>query len=55
MPLAWSELKSHERPVFRVANFPEWRARLKKDPWAALSTMVQELTDEAIQSVGIKA
>jgi bifunctional non-homologous end joining protein LigD len=35
MPLAWSELKSFDRPVFRVANFDEWSGRLKrKDVWA---------------------
>jgi bifunctional non-homologous end joining protein LigD len=55
MPLAWSELKSQERPVFRVANFNEWRARLKKDPWASLSKIPQVLTLDAMSSVGMKA
>ena len=55
MPLAWSELKSQERPAFRVNNFSEWRPRLKKDPWADLSVINQELTIEALRSVGCKA
>ena len=43
LPLSWSELKTSERPVFRVANFPEWRARLKKDPWAKMAGLRQKL------------
>jgi bifunctional non-homologous end joining protein LigD len=36
LPLNWSELKLHERPVFRVSDFPEWKKRLHSDPWDAL-------------------
>ena len=43
VPLAWSELKSPERPVFRVSNFLEWQSRLKKDVWATLFTTPQSL------------
>ncbi len=44
MPLAWSELHTAERPVFRVDGFPEWKARLKKDPWAKMSSVQQSLS-----------
>ncbi len=43
MPLAWSELHAAERPVFRVDGFPEWRVRLKKDPWAKMAETQQRL------------
>lgn len=33
LPLDWSELKLKERPVFRVADFSEWKKRLSRDPW----------------------
>ena len=54
MPLAWSELKLAERPTFRVADFGEWRARLKKDPWAGIGGMRQKVTAEMRRAVGIK-
>ena len=44
VPLAWSELKSSERPVFRVANFAEWQTRSKKDPWKNFLKTSQHLT-----------
>jgi bifunctional non-homologous end joining protein LigD len=43
MPLGWSELKLAERPVFRVADFAEWRDRLKKDPWKKMATVKQRV------------
>jgi bifunctional non-homologous end joining protein LigD len=50
MPLAWSELKSPDRPSFRVSNFQEWRSRLQKDPWRSMPKTVQRLTPQAITS-----
>ena len=44
LPLKWAELHSPERPVFRVIDFPTWRARVKQDPWAAMKTGAQQLT-----------
>lgn len=55
MPLAWSELKLAERPVFRVAEFAEWRGRLKRDPWAGIGGMEQRVTAEAKRALGMKA
>jgi bifunctional non-homologous end joining protein LigD len=37
LPLNWSELKLPERPVFRVSDFSEWKKRLGRDPWEAMS------------------
>jgi len=54
MPLAWSELKLAERPVFRVAELGKWGARLKKDPWPGIDRMQQEVTAEAKRAVGMK-
>jgi bifunctional non-homologous end joining protein LigD len=54
MPLSWSELKLTERPVFRVAEFADWRGRLKNDPWKAMAGLKQRVTASALSSVGIK-
>jgi len=52
MPLSWNELKKGERPEFAVANFDEWKARLKHDPWAKMETLKQKLTKQAVGAVG---
>jgi bifunctional non-homologous end joining protein LigD len=44
MPLAWSELKSATRPLFRVVDFAEWRTRLKNDPWAKIENVRQRIS-----------
>ncbi len=54
VPLAWSELKSPERPIFSIANFPDWRSRLKKDSWSQLPTTHQQITPEARRTLGLK-
>jgi bifunctional non-homologous end joining protein LigD len=46
VPLNWSELKLPERPIFNIANFAEWRTRLKKDPWAKLPATHQKLNTD---------
>jgi len=43
VPLNWAELSLPARPVFRIANFEEWRSRLKKDPWSKLPGVTQTL------------
>ena len=55
MPLAWADLKLRERPVFRVAEFAAWRARLKTDPWKALPGLRQAISEEALAAVGIRS
>lgn len=47
MPLAWAELKSAERPVFRVAEFDAWKQRLKRDPWKEMPSLKQPLILQA--------
>ncbi len=47
MPLAWSELDAPQRPIFRVANFADWRARLAKDPWKAIATTRQSISPDS--------
>ena len=44
MPLSWTELKKMtERPTFHVADFADWRPRLKKDPWEDIEKVKQRL------------
>jgi bifunctional non-homologous end joining protein LigD len=43
VPLLWSELKSDERPRFRVAEFTQWRGRLRSDPWKGMAGLTQRL------------
>jgi bifunctional non-homologous end joining protein LigD len=43
LPLAWSELRSTERPVFRVSDFSEWKKRLHRDPWKEMLKTVPRL------------
>ena len=53
MPLAWSDLKLAERPVFRVAEFAAWRGRLQNDPWKALPGIKQAISAKALAAVGM--
>jgi bifunctional non-homologous end joining protein LigD len=54
MPLSWSELKLETRPVFRVADYSEWKARLARDPWKRLPEMRQHLTAELLKRYKIQ-
>jgi bifunctional non-homologous end joining protein LigD len=49
LPLSWTGLKT--RPACTVANFDEWKHRLKRDPWARMWELKQKLSAEAIKSV----
>ena len=53
LPLAWSELKQTERPVFRVTEFEAWRKRLTSDPWKQIGSLRQRLTSEALAQIGV--
>jgi bifunctional non-homologous end joining protein LigD len=55
MPLSWSELHSSERPTFNVAEFADWQARLKKDPWKAISSTNQTITKSILSTLGMKS
>jgi bifunctional non-homologous end joining protein LigD len=52
MPLTWEELKKTGRPEFAAANFDEWKARLKRDPWENMDAVRQSLTAQAMRAVG---
>ncbi len=43
LPLEWSELKGAKGPKFLIAEFEDWRERLKKDPWKAMLSSEQEI------------
>ena len=50
-PLAWTELSRTDPKQFAVANYSEWKSRLKRDPWAGMEKLKQRLTVRAIQAV----
>ncbi len=43
LPLEWSELKGPKAPKFLIAQFDEWKDRVRKDPWKAMLTSEQEI------------
>jgi bifunctional non-homologous end joining protein LigD len=51
VPLTWSELDRTDPKSFSVANFSQWKARLKRDPWLAMDAVRQSLTQRAIKAV----
>jgi bifunctional non-homologous end joining protein LigD len=44
LPLNWADLKLPKRPVFRVADFNEWKERLSKDPWKSFMKTRQRIS-----------
>jgi bifunctional non-homologous end joining protein LigD len=55
LPLAWSDLKLAERPVFAVADFEQWKSRLKPDPWSQMAVIDQRLSAETLRLFKIAA
>ncbi len=51
MPLTWAELERTDPKKFAVANFEEWKARLKRDPWLRMDEVKQQLTSRALAAV----
>ncbi len=51
MPLTWSELERTDPKPFAVANFDEWKARLKRDPWLTMNKVKQPLSKRALAAV----
>jgi bifunctional non-homologous end joining protein LigD len=43
LPLPWTALKEPRLPVFAVTGFPEWKTRLRSDPWKSLPSTAQRL------------
>lgn len=54
VPLAWKEIDGQKPPVFKVADFARWRARLRRDPWKEMSGLDQALTRAALEAVSTK-
>ncbi|HUB17405.1 MAG TPA: DNA ligase D [Acidobacteriaceae bacterium] len=51
MPLTWNELEKTDPKQFAVANFGEWKGRLKRDPWLAMNQVRQQLSERAVAAV----
>jgi len=51
LPFSWKELSEAKPSAYTVADFSRWKARLRRDPWKALSELDQSLTPEAIESL----
>jgi bifunctional non-homologous end joining protein LigD len=43
LPLEWDELKGSKAPKFLIAEFGDWKERLRKDPWKAMLSSEQEI------------
>jgi bifunctional non-homologous end joining protein LigD len=55
LPLPWSDLKLEKRPIFRVVDYEEWKARLRRDPWKDLAKTDQRLDPEKLQAFRVVA
>jgi len=51
IPLSWAELKARELPLFHVADFAQWKARLSRDPWKKMSEIRQEINLDKVGKV----
>jgi bifunctional non-homologous end joining protein LigD len=49
LPLNWSELKLPERPVVHVADFEDWKDRLRRDPWKPFLKSRQRITSKMLE------
>lgn len=54
LPLDWKELLSQSRPVFHVSDFDDWKERMRRDPWRQMLKSRQQLTADALLSLGVK-
>jgi bifunctional non-homologous end joining protein LigD len=52
IPLSWKELDAPKAPVFTVAGFAQWKARLRHDSWKAINGLDQPITQTALESAG---
>ncbi|NYF49658.1 DNA ligase D [Tunturiibacter gelidoferens] len=53
LPLEWSELKSPERTIVRVADFEGWKGRLSRDPWNQFFKLRQRITPKMLEGLKI--
>ncbi len=54
VPFAWTALKLAEMPHYNVANFDEWLAALKNDPWRSMLSLKQSLSAETLSAYGVR-
>jgi bifunctional non-homologous end joining protein LigD len=51
VPLTWAELDRTDPKQFSVANYSDWKSRLKRDPWFSMDSLKQQLTQRAMKAV----
>lgn len=49
VPMEWKELDTPKLPRFLVAEFSEWKSRLRHDPWKALLKKRQSISAKILQ------
>ena len=54
MPLAWTELKQKDRPVFPTAEYSSWKSRTKRDPWKDFFKTRQSIELSVLDAYEIK-
>jgi bifunctional non-homologous end joining protein LigD len=55
MALDWKELQAESYPQFHVTDLSEWKARLRRDPWRAMTSTRQQLTADMLRQYGAGA
>jgi bifunctional non-homologous end joining protein LigD len=54
VPLDWKELDSSTAPKFYLSDFADWKKRMDRDPFKAMSLSKQRLTAETLGALGVK-
>ena len=52
--LDWKELGNTGRPLFHLSDFGDWKTRLQRDPWRAMTRSQQNLTQDMLDAVQSK-
>ncbi|MGC1871473.1 MAG: DNA ligase D [Acidobacteriaceae bacterium] len=50
VPMEWKELESAKPPRFLVADFSEWKSRLRHDPWMAMLQKRQAIPAKLLEA-----
>ena len=51
--MSWKELDAKNPPSCHVADLPEWKSRLARDPWKEIATSKQSLTQGMLDRAGV--
>ena len=51
LPFSWKELRGSNPPEFAVANFADWKARLRRDPWASMGGVKQSIDKNVMDAM----